>query len=53
MLSVCFVQRRIAWCVTQCVQKQGAGVPALTSACPADTSVVGEPVWTPATFMKG
>ena len=39
--------------MTHCVQMQDVGVLAQTSASPADTSAVDEPVWTPATFMKG
>lgn len=39
--------------MTHCVQTQDVGVLARTSASPADTSAVDEPVWIPATFMKG
>lgn len=39
--------------MTGCVQTQDVGVPAQTSASPADTSAVDEPVWKLATFLKG
>lgn len=39
--------------MTRCVQMQDVGVLAQTSASPADTSAVDEPVWISATFMKG
>ena len=52
-VCVCTEQPGSTWCVTRCVQTQDAGVPARTSASPADTSAVDEPVWRFATFTKG
>lgn len=39
--------------MTRCVRTQGVGVPARTSASPADSLAVGEPAWIPAISMKG
>lgn len=46
-------QPRSAWCVTRCVQAQGAGVQALTSASPANTSAADERAWTGAIYTRG
>lgn len=46
-------QPRSTWCVTRCVQTQGAGVQDPTSASPASTSSVGESAWTGAIYMRG
>lgn len=57
LLSVFIVffhaQPRSTWCVTRCVQMQGAGVQAPTSASPANTLSVDECAWTGAIYMRG
>lgn len=39
--------------MTRCVQEQGAGVRAPTSASPANTSAADEPAWTGAIYTRG
>lgn len=46
-------QPRGAWCVTRCVQAQGAGVQAPTSASPANTSAADGRAWTGAICTRG
>lgn len=47
------LQPRSIWCVTPCVQTQGAGVQAQTSVSPANTTSVDERAWTGAIYTRG
>lgn len=48
-----YAQPRNTWCVTHCVQTQGAGVQGPTSASPANTLFADERAWTDATCTRG